>query len=214
MNPPPDPAPGRAPERAPSSGRSFFRFCPRCGAGLEPFRDEDRERRRCPACGFIQYRNPIVGAAIILFESEIVALLGEERMRQGILDEAWRPLAGRPRVLLARRAWTYRGRWCFPCGFVEYDEEIREAAVREAEEETGLRVEPGEIFAVHSNFHLPDEQSVGIWFRATPRGGTLRPGDDVDGLGFFEPGSVEVPLAFPTDGVVLRKLAAMGTPGP
>ena len=44
------------------------------------------------------------------------------------------------RVLLARRALTFRGRYCFPCGYVEFDEEIREALVRETREETGLEV--------------------------------------------------------------------------
>jgi 8-oxo-dGTP diphosphatase len=110
--------------------------------------------------------------------------------------------------LLARRAAsaTYPGTWCFPCGYVEFDEEIREALIREVEEEVGLQVRPGGILAVHSNFHDPDRQSVGVWYDLEVTGGVLRPGDDVDRLGLFPLGAVPVPLAFPTDRRVLRDL--------
>lgn len=180
--------------------------------------DEDRERRRCPRCRFIHYRNPSVGVAVIIWESAVVDLLGEERTRAGLLDQAWTPASTTapaprsgppsPRVLLARRALTYRGQWCFPCGFVEFDEDIREAAAREGREETGLELQIGPLLAAHSNFHLPDAQSVGIWFEGAPIGGVFQPGDDVDGLGFFElETAIEtVPLAFPTDRVVLSEL--------
>ena len=113
------------------------------------------------------------------------------------------------RVLLARRAVTYRGCYCFPCGYVEYDEEIREALVREIEEETGLIVEPGRIVAAYSNFHEPDKQNVGIWFRARPLGGVLRAGDDVDALLFAPVPDPGVVLAFPTDARVLVDLSRL-----
>ncbi len=167
-----------------STERSYFRFCPRCAAQLERRLLDGRIRPVCPTCGWIQYRNPVVGVAAI------------------ILDGG--------RVLLGRRAAgsSFPGLWCLPCGYVEYDEELREALTREVAEETGLVVEIGEVFAVHSNFHLPDSQSVGIWFRARPVGGELRPGDDVDELRFVEPGNPGLPLAFPTDALVLETLAA------
>ena len=197
-----------------STSKSFFLYCPRCSTELEPFLDEENERRRCPQCNFIHYRNPNVGVAAVLWERDVVELLGEERTREGLLDKTWKPAHpdSPPRVLLARRALTFRGQWCFPCGFVEYDETIREAAVREGLEETGLRLEIGPVCAAHSNFHLPDEQSVGIWFHARPVAGPFRPGDDVDGLGFFDLDTVgdTVSLAFPNDRVVLNDLRRRG----
>jgi len=102
--------------------------------------------------------------------------------------------------------------WCIPCGYVEFDEDFREALVREIEEETGLRVRAGSIVAVHSNFHEPDRQSVGLWLAATPVGGRLRAGDDVDAIGFFPPGEPGVPLAFPTDAQVLADLRRLPSP--
>jgi 8-oxo-dGTP diphosphatase len=186
------------------SPAGLFRFCPFCGTPLVAILSGARSRPHCPACGFTQWRNPVVGVAAVLFEHDIVGALGEAGVRRW--DPAWRP-APEPRVLLVRRSASYRGRWCLPCGYVEYDEEAREALIRETEEETGLRVRPGEVIAVHSNFHEPENQSVGVWFGVAVEGGILRPGDDADRLGLFPPGGVTVPLAFPTDRRVLRQLA-------
>ena len=40
-------------------------------------------------------------------------------------------------ILLGRRRWSYAGAWCIPCGHVEWDEDIRDAAVREGAEPVG-----------------------------------------------------------------------------
>jgi 8-oxo-dGTP diphosphatase len=52
-------------------------------------------------------------------------------------------------VLLIRRGKEpLRGRWVVPGGTVELGESLEQALVREMEEETGLRVEPGEVLTV------------------------------------------------------------------
>ena len=110
-------------------------------------------------------------------------------------------------VLLGRRAdnASYPGLWCIPCGYVEYDEEVRQAAYREFLEETGLQVRLGEVFTVLSNFHNPETHTVGIWFQAEIVGGTAEAGDDLAELGWFAPENPP-PLAFPTDQTVLALL--------
>ncbi|MGI8549479.1 MAG: nucleotide triphosphate diphosphatase NUDT15 [Dehalococcoidia bacterium] len=145
-----------------------------------PRRVGDRLRSACPVCGYVQYRNPAVGVAVIL-------------RREG-------------RILLGRRAGSYRGQWCIPCGYVEWDEDVRDAARREFCEETGLRVRLGEIFAAHSNFHNPKSHTVGIWFLAEEDGGVLQASDDLDEVAFFPLDALPEPLAFPTDRLVLAKL--------
>jgi ADP-ribose pyrophosphatase YjhB (NUDIX family) len=191
----------------PGEGRGRFSFCPICGAPLDDALLHGRQRPRCAVCGFVQWRNPVTGVAAVIREEDVLGLLGEKAVRRGQWDPAWRADPESRALLLVRRARSRRGLWCLPCGYVEYDEEIRDALVREVEEETGLTIRAGEVAAVHSNFHDPARQSVGIWFRATPVGGVLKPADDVDAVGFFPPSSPP-DLAFPTDTIVLRALAA------
>ncbi len=52
-------------------------------------------------------------------------------------------------VLLVRRGKPpLQGRWAIPGGTVERGETLEQALVREMEEETGLRIEPGEMLTV------------------------------------------------------------------
>ena len=161
-----------------------FHFCPVCGAGLTKRFLTGKDRLVCCRCGRVHYENPIVGVAAI------------------ILDE-------KGKILLVRRSpnITYPGLWCIPCGYLEYDEDVRNGIVREVEEETNLVIEPLEVFAVHSNFHNPQQHTVGIWFLSKVISGTPLAGDDASELGWFElhdPPS----LAFPTDKLVLAELLA------
>jgi 8-oxo-dGTP diphosphatase len=53
------------------------------------------------------------------------------------------------RVVLVKRAHPpLQGRWSIPGGVLEVGELVRGAAIREAREETGLTVEPGELLGV------------------------------------------------------------------
>ena len=53
------------------------------------------------------------------------------------------------RVVLVKRGHPpLAGEWSIPGGVLEVGETLREAAVREAMEETGLTVEPGELLGV------------------------------------------------------------------
>ena len=92
------------------------------------------------------------------------------------------------------------GTWAFPGGRLELGETLAEAAVREAREETGLDVEPGEVAAV-VEFIDRDEQGKVRWhyvivdLLATPVGGTLQPGDDsldVRWVGLEEIGTLDL----------------------
>lgn len=163
-----------------------YQFCPCCGTPLQQRLLQQRQRLVCPGCAFVFWQNPVVGVAVILLRH----LPGQDTQ-----------------ILLARRArGPYKGAWCIPCGYVEYDEDVRQAAQREFHEETGLVVEVGAVYAVHSNFHNPASHSVGIWFRGTVLSGTLRPDDDVDQVAYVALHRVPEALAFPTDRLVLTQL--------
>jgi len=67
----------------------------------------------------------------------------------------------RDRVLLVKRAHPpIQGQWSIPGGVLEVGEMVREAAVREAREETGLVVEPGELLGVYDRILRDPEQRV------------------------------------------------------
>lgn len=65
------------------------------------------------------------------------------------------------RVVLVKRAHPpIQGQWSIPGGVLEVGEMVREAAVREAREETGLVVEPGELLGVYDRILRDPERRV------------------------------------------------------
>src|SRR5512143_3924222 len=103
-------------------------FCSSCGGALRlgSLPGEDRERLACAACGQIAYVNPrLVVTTLPITEAGDIVLI-----RRGI----------EPGL----------GSWAQPGGFLEVDETVNQAAIRETFEETGLLVEPGEIVGLYT----------------------------------------------------------------
>jgi 8-oxo-dGTP diphosphatase len=64
-------------------------------------------------------------------------------------------------VLLVKRAHPpLQAQWSIPGGALEIGELVRDAAIREAREETGLTVEPGELLGVYDRILRDPEQRV------------------------------------------------------
>jgi ADP-ribose pyrophosphatase YjhB (NUDIX family) len=185
----------------PTTGTGLrFSYCPLCGHALSEGKaipaSPDFPRPHCHHCGYIQYRNPVAVIAGVLVTE------GPQLPPRGELT----PLHQATHLLLVRRTTTHRGTWCIPCGYLEYDEEIRQATAREMREETGLEVEVGPVLAVHSNFHDPLNHTVGVWFLVRYLDGLLSPGDDADRAALHPLNKIPDPLAFPTDRKVIEEL--------
>lgn len=131
---------------------------------------DDRERRLCGHCGFIDYDNPkIVAGSVVLRDRKI---------------------------LLCRRAIEPRkGFWTLPAGFMEHGESVEEAARREAREEAMADIEIEQVLAVYS---VPRIGQVQVMFRAQLQSG-IAPGPESVEVGLFDWADIPWrELAFPT----------------
>jgi ADP-ribose pyrophosphatase YjhB (NUDIX family) len=95
------------------------------------------------------------------------------------------------RVVLVKRGHPpIQGQWSIPGGVLEVGELVREAAVREAREETGLIVEPGELLGVfdrvlrHADGRV-QYHYVLIDFLCRPTGGELCAASDATEVRWF-----------------------------
>lgn len=152
-----------------------------------------RVREICPACGFILYRNPVPGAGVLV---EMETSPGGE---SGV-------------VLIQRGQPPFVGWWALPSGYIEADESVEQAAMRECQEETGLDVELLELFGVYSFPEGPVQSGIVIFYRARPVGGKLRAGDDAQDVGVFSPDALPEKLAFRTHREVLARWTRSRSP--
>jgi 8-oxo-dGTP diphosphatase len=158
-----------------------YSFCPMCGGELEPrsIKQKEPERLVCVRCGFVFYLDPKVAVGTI------------------IRDESGR-------IALVKRAIEPGyGKWVYPGGYVDRGELVRDAAVREAREESGLQVQLGRLINVYS---YPGRAPVVIVYEATIVGGVLCADDECLDAQFFE--AHEIPwddLAFPSTHDALRE---------
>ena len=154
-------------------------FCSQCSAAvsLQVPPGDTLERHVCLSCGTIHYQNP--------------------KLVVGSLPE-WED-----KVLLCRRAIEPRvGLWTLPAGFMENNETLAEAALRETTEEACARIEIGEMFTLISVPHISQVHAI---YRARLLDLDFSPGIETLEVGLFA--EHEIPwqeIAFRTIAMTLR----------
>ncbi len=99
------------------------------------------------------------------------------------------------RIVLVRRKFEPPG-WAIPGGFVEIGESAEQAAVREALEETGLRVTLVELFHVYSDpGRDPHGPNIGLVYRGKAEGRPVG-ADDAAAAEIFDEATVPGDMAF------------------
>lgn len=150
-----------------------YRFCPLCSKPLVEELLDGHRRLKCPdeACGFVFYQNPIPAAGAIIVENDTILLVKRGHP---------------PRI----------GWWCIPAGFMEWDEHPSQTAIREIEEETGLKIELDGFFEVYSGVDDPRSNAILMLYLGKVVGGELRPGDDALEVRYFRFDSLPQEIAF------------------
>jgi 8-oxo-dGTP diphosphatase len=145
-------------------GHIEYRFCPRCGGGLEKRSIKAIEPKRlvCETCSFIFYQDPKVVAGAIF------------TLNGGV-------------VLLKRGVEPAMGKWVFPGGYVDRGETVEEAALRETREESQLEIVIGSLLNVYS---YPRSPNIIIVYAARIAGGKLAAGDESVEAATFLPGDI------------------------
>jgi ADP-ribose pyrophosphatase YjhB (NUDIX family) len=135
--------------------------CQYCGNQLTEKVLEKRKRLFCGHCNEIFYENPVPATCIVA------------------VDE-------RERVLLVKRNVDPKsGFWCLPGGFIEMDEKPEEGALRELEEETGLKGKIGMLLGVTSSPSDQYNTVLMIGYLVKKYSGSLNAGYDASEAAWF-----------------------------
>ncbi len=129
-----------------------MKFCSDCGSPVtvKVPEGDNLPRHICDNCNTIHYQNP--------------------KIVTGCIPE-WED-----KILLCKRAIEPRyGLWTLPAGFMENDETIQQAAMRETTEEANARVE---ITGLYGLFNIPHINQVYMLFRASLLDLDFAPGDE------------------------------------
>lgn len=166
-----------------SDGLERIAYCPDCGHPCEIAKEGTESRRYCPDCRRYHYVNPASAVSVLV-----------------VRDDAF--------VLCRRNPSSFGGgKWCLPCGFIEFREDFLTAGIRETKEETGLDIEVKSIISVTSNFLTAGSHTLTVVLLAHVTGGTLLGGDDIDEARWFRLADSMPPLAFDADDHTIARYA-------
>lgn len=135
-------------------------YCPFCTRKITSRTEVDTVRDYCDTCDVYFYDNPLPVASTIVVND-------------------------RKLLLVKRKKDPHKGEWCLPSGFAEIGESIQRAALRELEEETGIKGKIIDFVNVDSAFNDVYGDLIFITFESEWMKGDLAAGDDAEDVNFF-----------------------------
>ena len=139
-----------------------LKFCSSCGSENVYGYIDGHHRYHCVRCETIHYENPKPTATIICMNDT--------------------------KLLLAKRAFSpAKGEWGLPGGFMELNETLHQAAIRELKEETNLEGSVTQILSTCSHYGtiFGDILLIGLEMRVNDFS-RMTAGDDAEALDFFD----------------------------
>ena len=139
----------------------YLEFCSSCGNKNVYGHIDGEHRYHCATCKTIHYENPKPTATIICTKNDT--------------------------LLLAKRAFSpAKGEWGLPGGFMELNETLNEAAIRELKEETNLDGTVKRILSTCSHYGtiFGDILLIGVEMEVN-NFSKMKAGDDAEELGLF-----------------------------
>lgn len=137
-----------------------WNFCPVCGGALAAHDDGQSHRPHCVGCQRFYYSNPVPAACCFV--------------RRG--DEL---------LFVQRAVEPAKGLWTLPGGFVELGETPEEAALRELEEETGLKGYGIELIGARTTPSQLSGAVLVLGYRVAKWEGDLKAASDALEVEFF-----------------------------
>ena len=135
--------------------------CQYCGEMLAEKMYEERTRLFCRHCNETFYENPVPATCIVTIDDK-------ERV-----------------LLVKRNVEPKSGFWCLPGGFIELGEKPEEGALRELEEETGLKGKIGMLLGVTSSPSPQYDTVLMVGYLVKNYSGLLNAGYDAAEAGWF-----------------------------
>ena len=137
------------------------KYCIKCGSLLQDKKEEEKIRKRCPKCGWTYYENPVPASACVVVNNRNEILLVKRGVEPAL------------------------GKWALPSGYVEIEQTPEECAVKELEEESGLKgnIKKSLGYFMQDSPICKTVISFGFFFEQTE--GNLQSGDDALDAKFF-----------------------------
>ncbi len=139
---------------------------------------EQKKRRICKICQFIDYKNPKIVAGSLIIKNN--------------------------KFLLCKRAIEPGyGNWTFPSGYIDEGESPEEGAIREAKEEVNIKIEIQKLFFI---FTVRKKNLIQFVFLAKQLNKTFKPGIETLEAKYFDYKNIPwKSLAFPSVTYALKK---------